>query len=100
MSMFNWQYDGSNDGLRSEGTVVSSRFWIYWVVTVPLTMLTLLGWSLWWNFEKNRYDIDMAETLRSTEHFGEPSWWKRLAMKKHTASRGGNEIKATISYPQ
>lgn len=27
--------------------VVSNRFWIYWAVTIPLTLVTLLVWYYW-----------------------------------------------------
>lgn len=27
--------------------VVSKRFWVYWAVTIPLTVLTLVVWVLW-----------------------------------------------------
>ena len=40
MPLFEW--DAVDDG-----TVVSKRFWIYWAVTVPLTILTLVVWVLW-----------------------------------------------------
>jgi glutamate-1-semialdehyde 2,1-aminomutase len=52
MSMFDWQYSG--DGGAGAG-VVSNRFWIYWVIAVPLTMITLLGWGFWWRLEMKRY---------------------------------------------
>jgi Mg2+ and Co2+ transporter CorA len=43
MNMFNW--------LAGDGTpVVSERFWIYWSVTIPLTLTTAgiwLGWEFW-----------------------------------------------------
>ena len=40
MSMFNWQ--------ASAGTnVLSSRFWVYWAVTVPLTLIVLAVWYFW-----------------------------------------------------
>ena len=26
---------------------VSNRFWIYWVVTIPITALTLMVWYMW-----------------------------------------------------
>src|SRR4051794_29438733 len=90
MNMLNWQYDVADSGSKSGNTVVLSRFWIFWAVALPLTMLTILGWALWWSFEKNRYDIDIAETLRSAEQFGEHSWWRRLARKKHMQSDEGN----------
>lgn len=28
-------------------TYVSSRFWVFWVVAVPVTLFCLLGWGLW-----------------------------------------------------
>ena len=43
--MFNWMPDNSS---REEGRVVSTRFWIYWVVTIPLTFGTMAGWYLWY----------------------------------------------------
>lgn len=38
MSMFDW-----NAGKQ----VISDRFWIYWVVTMPLTLLTVISWLMW-----------------------------------------------------
>lgn len=26
---------------------VSKDFWIFWVVSIPLTLIVLLGWTLW-----------------------------------------------------
>jgi nitrogen fixation-related uncharacterized protein len=85
MGMFDWQYEDPTSSSTSGNDVVSSRFWIYWAVTVPLTLFTLSGWAFWWNFEKNRYDIDIAETLKSAESIEEPLWWRRLSGKKETA---------------
>lgn len=28
-------------------TYVSSRFWLFWVVAVPVTLLCVVGWGLW-----------------------------------------------------
>ena len=41
MSMFNWQAPKGDP-------VLSSRFWIYWAVTVPLTLTVFLAWLLWY----------------------------------------------------
>lgn len=38
--MFNWQAD-------SGITVVSPRFWIYWAITLPLTIVVVLVWFIW-----------------------------------------------------
>lgn len=40
MPLFQW--DAASDGM-----VVSKRFWVYWAVTIPLTVLTLVVWVLW-----------------------------------------------------
>ena len=40
MSMFNWQASGTDP-------VLSSRFWIYWAVTLPLTLLVFSVWLFW-----------------------------------------------------
>ncbi|KAH9909530.1 hypothetical protein F4778DRAFT_775446 [Xylariomycetidae sp. FL2044] len=40
MSMFNWQ---AQDG----AAVLTPRFWIYWAVTVPLTLVVLCSWLVW-----------------------------------------------------
>jgi hypothetical protein len=93
MSMFDWQYNGPGstaDGdSNTEGSVVSSRFWIYWAVSAPLTLLTLLGWALWWSFESRRFDLDVAETLESAGSLGEPSWWRALVKKGKTQAMRG-----------
>jgi len=40
MPLFNWDADQS-------APVVKERFWIYWAVTVPLTLTTLVIWLSW-----------------------------------------------------
>ena len=45
MGMFNWMPETSSG---EDGRVVSTRFWIYWVVTIPLTFATMAGWYLWY----------------------------------------------------
>jgi len=39
MSMFNWE--------ATDGPVLSHYFWVYWAVTVPVTILVLSIWALW-----------------------------------------------------
>lgn len=60
MGMFDWQ-----------ATTVSSSFYIYWVVTVPLTIITLAGWAWWWNIEKKRFerDVQQAVTDKPTQKY-------------------------------
>jgi hypothetical protein len=64
MSMFNWQYDGGADD--SGNRVVSGRFWVYWIIAVPLTLITLLGWGFWWRLEMKRYEKDFRDVIGQT----------------------------------
>jgi hypothetical protein len=57
MSMFDWQADAKPPSSESTGgtEVVSRRFWIYWLISLPLTIVVLLTWRTWWHREKTRY---------------------------------------------
>ena len=48
MNMFDWQQTDPH-------AVLSDRFWIYWSITVPLTVVTISGWASWWYFELGRF---------------------------------------------
>ncbi|KAL2808079.1 hypothetical protein BJX63DRAFT_52752 [Aspergillus granulosus] len=85
MNMFNWE-DTSN--------TVSPRFWIYWVVAGPLTLLTLGGWALWWSFEKHRYDEHLEETVKHANEIKTAPWWRRLL--KSDDALGGEEHDAPM----
>ncbi|KAH7109098.1 hypothetical protein B0J11DRAFT_620492 [Dendryphion nanum] len=61
MSMFDWQYSG--DGGES-GAVVSSKFWVYWVIAIPLTLITLFGWGFWWRVEMKRFEHNFQAALK------------------------------------
>jgi hypothetical protein len=43
-------------------TVVSDRFWIFWVITVPITLLVL---AVWWI--KERLGTERAARLETKE---------------------------------
>ncbi|KAI3323571.1 hypothetical protein HD806DRAFT_497218 [Xylariaceae sp. AK1471] len=59
MSMFDWQ---ASTGSPGESVVLVPDFWIYWVISVPLTLAILAGWRVWWRFEKralqSEYSVD------------------------------------------
>jgi len=42
MSFFSLSVD---DQTSQKTWEVSDKFWIYWVITLPLTILTLVGWT-------------------------------------------------------
>ncbi|EME79351.1 uncharacterized protein MYCFIDRAFT_212197 [Pseudocercospora fijiensis CIRAD86] len=58
MSMFVWQ-----NGENSEESNVSPDFWVYWAVTIPLTIFTIAGWGVWWKFEEHRFDRDVQQAV-------------------------------------
>jgi len=39
--------DPSPDGPIKSSTYVSSQFWIFWTVAIPMTLVIFCGWSLW-----------------------------------------------------
>ncbi|KAH7093196.1 hypothetical protein FB567DRAFT_587640 [Paraphoma chrysanthemicola] len=59
-SMFDWQRE-------PDKRVVSDLFWVYWVFTVPLTIIVALGWRVWWNWEKKKFDEDVNAELRAVD---------------------------------
>jgi hypothetical protein len=72
MGMFNWQ-DGTTVSNATQTSIVSSRFYIYWATAIPLTILTLCGWALWWRIEKRSFDIDLMESLEGAEAINKSS---------------------------
>lgn len=44
MPLLNWQ---AGMGQEVDDYVISPRFWIYWVITLPLTILVLVSWGIW-----------------------------------------------------
>ncbi|KAH7360280.1 hypothetical protein BKA65DRAFT_492747 [Rhexocercosporidium sp. MPI-PUGE-AT-0058] len=46
MSMFNFSTPGSSESPSSRRVRVSSDFWIFWAITVPLTLTVLVTWKV------------------------------------------------------
>ncbi|KAI1818450.1 hypothetical protein GGS20DRAFT_581558 [Poronia punctata] len=56
MSMFDWQATTNSDSdsdSDSKSVVLVRQFWIYWVVSVPLTLAIFAGWRIWWRYQKS-----------------------------------------------
>ncbi|KAJ8133190.1 hypothetical protein O1611_g430 [Lasiodiplodia mahajangana] len=74
MSMFDWQ---ASTGLP-DSVVLVPDFWIFWVVSVPLTLAVLVGWRYWLRFEKNtlqsEYNMQQADK--------QPSYGRRTSTGK------------------
>lgn len=66
MGMFSWTAIGGDGSGGGNGSSVSPDLWIYWAVAVPLTIVTLVGWAVWWKFEEYRYDRDIQRSQERT----------------------------------
>ncbi|KAK6541116.1 hypothetical protein TWF694_008489 [Orbilia ellipsospora] len=55
MSMFDWESDGS--------VVVSKHLWIYFAITIPLTVMTMIIWIIWSIKSEKDYRKNMREKI-------------------------------------
>lgn len=96
MSMFDWQYSGNNSGSSGGSSggggdgVVSERFWIFWVIAVPLTLITLLGWGFWWRVEMRRFKQNFKDVTSDTRKEA-----LELKRKAETESKRPQHVGAT-----
>jgi hypothetical protein len=63
MSFFDFSPDEAGPGPAWR---VSDRFWIYWVVTLPITMCTIAWWSYWQRKLVQRHDRGDIAALNGT----------------------------------
>ena len=43
-------------------SIVSSRLWMYWAVTIPLTILTIVPWLLWTRSANRSHRAQLTKT--------------------------------------
>jgi hypothetical protein len=36
---------------------VTPHFWVYWAVTIPLTLITLAAWKIWMNLQNGALSV-------------------------------------------
>ena len=62
MPLFNWSNDPGD-------SVLNSHFWVYWAVTVPLTVAVLSTWWLWkeWRHRTDKANDDAVLVKESRE---------------------------------
>ncbi|RMZ88289.1 hypothetical protein DV736_g4472, partial [Chaetothyriales sp. CBS 134916] len=77
MGMFDWQ-----DG-RSE--TMSRKFWIFWVVAVPLTAVTIGGWKVWYMRSDTRWKRRLAQVNNKKA--------RRYRLEKWTGGAGEEDVK-------
>ena len=70
MTMFDWQPSDSQpypQGESSDRGNVSNNFWIFWVITIPLTLFTMLGWYLWFRHANGKWSEELRTGLNLQE---------------------------------
>jgi len=60
MSMFSWSSSDSSSS-NSTDPMVSTKFWIYWAVTIPLTLFVMFLWRIWWLWQERIYLRELKE---------------------------------------
>jgi hypothetical protein len=64
MSMFDFSPNSSGENASTGGhSYVSHKFWMYWVVTIPLTFAVLMAWWAWMRFHSGTPGDD-GESLK------------------------------------
>ena len=58
MTFFNFQNPGPS---------VSDQFWIYWAVTIPVTILIVAIWYVWEKRREKRYDKEDTDLEKGSE---------------------------------
>lgn len=62
MSIFDWQPDNGDE-------VVSYRFWIYWCLTIPLTIVILVSWRAWWVGQDRYFRKHLSKDLSEERYW-------------------------------
>lgn len=84
--MFNWQASGSD-------TVLSSRFWICWAVTLPLTLMMFSVWLSWLQHLKGHEKKTLRGSITVVARIS------RQAQKGSNSRNAGLESGRTMTRP-
>lgn len=73
MGIFNWDGDdggsgGDDDGKGSEA-VVGYDFWVYWAITIPVTILILVTWRAWWVGQDRYFRKHLSKDLSEERYW-------------------------------
>lgn len=101
MSMFDWQSSGSTSD-NGSSDIVASNFWIYWATTVPLTLVILVAYRLWWRRQKviyaERYEAKTGQSELARSDFssdyltGSASNGSRLGSMRGESAENGSPM--------
>ncbi|EME84380.1 uncharacterized protein MYCFIDRAFT_207257 [Pseudocercospora fijiensis CIRAD86] len=73
---FSVDFDTSQKSLQ-----VATCFWIFWVITVPLTLVMLGGWIVWYHSVKEKRTGNLDKKVKAIDELGRAdsrSWIDRL----------------------
>ena len=48
--------------------IVNSWFWIYWVVTIPLTIARILFWWVWFSYQRPKETSSSGQTMPNSQN--------------------------------
>lgn len=68
MSMFDWEWGATSDD-ATDGPVVMPLFWVYWVFTLPLTLLIVLLWRVWWVNQDRFFRSHLSRELSNERYW-------------------------------
>ncbi|KAF7538524.1 hypothetical protein G7054_g2931 [Neopestalotiopsis clavispora] len=72
MSMFDWQPE------TDSGSYISDKFWIYWTISIPLTIVVMVGWY-WWSLKGMKlWDRSSSEDNKDAKGWRARSRWVRF----------------------
>lgn len=77
MGIFDWQSDNgssSSSGSSSSGDddndpVVGYDFWVYWAITIPLTIIILVLWRAWWVGQDRYFRKHLSKELSEERYW-------------------------------
>ena len=81
MPLFNWQADTGD-------LVVSTRFWVYWAISIPLTVVVVLLWIIWIRMTDRRRRKEDEERAQASDPNRKQSTG-RSSTHSHTEERQG-----------
>lgn len=76
MTFFNFQ--------ESSGHYVSSQFWIYWAVTIPITVIITGIWYIWEKRREAKYDKEDEDLEKGSDEMEKDIM---AAMRRRTMSK-------------
>jgi len=78
-----FDFSSSGDNLNP---TVSTKFWIYWVITVPVTMVIVGIWYVWERKRDERYDAEDRDLEAGSEDMERSimATMRKRTMSKHS----------------